>query len=250
MTQGLQRIATAFAGYEDSYVIIGGTACSIIMDDNGLEFRATKDVDMVLIAEGDDAAFARTLWDFIRDGGYSFIAANSTKPHFYRFDHPQAPGFPTMIELFSRHPDFTIDEASAVTPIHISDDVSSLSAIMLDDSYYRLLQDGREILNGVSVLNERYLIPFKAKAWLDLDARHEAGEHVDAKNLKKHQYDVFRLTQLLAPSDRIELEDEPRTDMAEFLRHMKTRQLPLKQIGVLGKQSELIDLLESVYQLR
>lgn len=50
MTQGLQLIRTAFAGYEDSYVIIGGTACDIIMTDNELDFRATKDIDMVLIA--------------------------------------------------------------------------------------------------------------------------------------------------------------------------------------------------------
>lgn len=32
MTQGLQLIRTAFAGYEDSYVIIGGTACDIYHD--------------------------------------------------------------------------------------------------------------------------------------------------------------------------------------------------------------------------
>ena len=43
MTQGLQLIRTAFAGYKDSYVIIGGTACDIIMTDNDLDFRATKD---------------------------------------------------------------------------------------------------------------------------------------------------------------------------------------------------------------
>ena len=73
MTQGLQLIRTAFAGYEDSYVIIGGTACDIIMTDNDLDFRATKDIDMVLIAEGHLREFAQRLWSFIRDGGYTSI---------------------------------------------------------------------------------------------------------------------------------------------------------------------------------
>ncbi len=61
MTQGLQLIRTAFAGYEDSYVIIGGTACDIIMTDNELDFRATKDIDMVLIAEGTSSRVCTTI---------------------------------------------------------------------------------------------------------------------------------------------------------------------------------------------
>lgn len=70
MTQGLQLIRTAFAGYEDSYVIIGGTACDIIMTDNDLDFRATKDIDMVLIAEGHLASLHN-------DCGLSFAMADT-----------------------------------------------------------------------------------------------------------------------------------------------------------------------------
>lgn len=70
MTQGLQLIRTAFAGYEDSYVIIGGTACDIIMTDNDLDFRATKDIDMVLIAEGH-------LREFAQRCGLSFAMADT-----------------------------------------------------------------------------------------------------------------------------------------------------------------------------
>lgn len=42
-----------------------------------------------------------------------------------------------------------------------------------------------------------YLIPFKAKAWIDLSDRKAAGEHVDGRNIRKHKNDVFRLTELL-----------------------------------------------------
>jgi len=49
----------------------------------------------------------------------------------------------------------------------------------------------------VSILSEKLLIPYKARAWLDLKARKAAGEKIDANNIKKHRNDVFRLLQLL-----------------------------------------------------
>ena len=41
------------------------------------------------------------------------------------------------------------------------------------------------------------LIPFKAKAWLDLKERKLNGDQVDSKNIKKHKNDVFRLALLI-----------------------------------------------------
>ena len=38
-----------FKGSEEQYAIIGGTACDILMTEEGLDFRATKDMDLVLI---------------------------------------------------------------------------------------------------------------------------------------------------------------------------------------------------------
>ena len=35
----------------DNYVIIGGTACDIIIEDAGLTTRVTKDIDMILVVE-------------------------------------------------------------------------------------------------------------------------------------------------------------------------------------------------------
>ena len=62
---------------------------------------------------------------------------------------------------------------TGITPIHIDDSVSSLSAILLDDEYYKALMDGRVVRNGLSVLRPEYLILFKAKAFLDLKQRKE-----------------------------------------------------------------------------
>ena len=41
-----------------------------------------------------------------------------------------------MIELFCRS-DFKLKDAKGIIPIHIDDEVSSLSAILLNDDYYK-----------------------------------------------------------------------------------------------------------------
>ena len=58
-----------------------------------------------------------------------------------------------------------------IIPIHIDDDVSSLSAILLNDDFYNFMMEGRTLIDGISVLRAEYLIPFKMYAWLDLGKR-------------------------------------------------------------------------------
>ena len=49
MFTGIDSIKEWFKGSEEQYAIIGGTACDILMTEEGLDFRATKDIDLVLI---------------------------------------------------------------------------------------------------------------------------------------------------------------------------------------------------------
>ena len=49
-------------GFEDQYVIIGGTACDLIMENEELLFRATKDIDIVLIVESITVEFRKQFW--------------------------------------------------------------------------------------------------------------------------------------------------------------------------------------------
>ena len=106
---------------------------------------------MVLIVEALTSEFAGIFWDFIKDGDYRHISGSTGKPQFYRFDKPQVEGFPKMIELFSRT-DFELKSHIGITPLYVSDDISSLSAILLDDDYYQVLLAGRVIENGFSIL--------------------------------------------------------------------------------------------------
>lgn len=107
MVTGIESFKEWFKGSEEQYAVIGGTACDILMTEEGLDFRATKDIDLVLI------------------------------------------------------------------------------------------------IDGVTVLDAAYLIPFKAKAWMDLTDRKAAGEYVDSKKIKKHKNDVFRLTELIDPTSKV-----------------------------------------------
>ena len=57
MVRGIKSFREWFRGYEEQYAIIGGTACDLLMTEEGLDFRATKDIDLVLIIESVDASF-------------------------------------------------------------------------------------------------------------------------------------------------------------------------------------------------
>ena len=123
-----------------------------------------------------------------------------------------------MIELFSRAPEgFDLGENSRLTPLPIDEMVTSLSAILLDEGYYALLKANLRELGGLPLLHEAALIPFKARAYLDLSRRKAAGEKVDSGDVKKHHNDVFRLLQLLPADGVLELPETIAADMQAFL---------------------------------
>ena len=77
---------------------------------NEVNFRATRDLDMVLIVEALTPEFGEKFWEFIVDGKYRNKATNGSNPQFYRFDKPEDDEFPKMIELFCRS-DFKLKNA-------------------------------------------------------------------------------------------------------------------------------------------
>ncbi len=67
MVRGLATFKEYFKDYSDNYIIIGGSACDVIIDEAGFEPRATKDIDIILIVEALTSAFVKKFWDFIRE---------------------------------------------------------------------------------------------------------------------------------------------------------------------------------------
>ena len=246
MVKGIERFREYFRDFTDQYVLIGGAACDISFESNNAYFRATRDLDVVLIVEALTREFGQRFWNFIRDGGYQNRAKSSGTPQFYRFDKPLQESFPSMIELFART-DYILESDGELTPIHIDDSVSSLSAILLNDSYYQALLQGRDVIDGFSVLQHSYLIPFKAKAWLDLKARSQRGEHVDSRDMKKHRNDIIRLAGELV-LERCDLPDEVRDDMEKFISVMDITDQEIKNLKLRGVRAEDIkQLLADTY---
>ena len=151
MVTGIESFKEWFKGSEEQYAVIGGTACDILMTEEGLDFRATKDIDLVLI------------------------------------------------------------------------------------------------IDGVTVLDAAYLIPFKAKAWMDLTDRKVAGEHVDSKKIKKHKNDVFRLTELIDPTSKVMAPQGVYEDIQNFVQRMQTESVDIKQLGLADRTKEQI--LEEVKEM-
>lgn len=217
MVNGLYKFRDFFQSHTDQYVLIGGAACSIVFDEIGEDFRATKDLDVVLIVENISEDFGKAFWEFIRAANYNGIETGEAQKQFYRFKNPDDPSYPKMIELFSRVPDLPLLPHAHLTPVHIADDISSLSAILLNDDYYAFLLSGRHIIDGLSVLDEKYLIPFKAKAWCELSARRKAGEEGNSRHIRKHYRDVHKLLTLLPANAKVPLPDQLKADMQEFV---------------------------------
>lgn len=218
MVKGLDLFRERFRDFQDSIVLIGGAACDEWFTDQGLAFRATKDLDIVLIIEVINPQLVGLLRGFIDEGGYEMRERTEGTPVLYRFAKPANDSFPSMLELFSRKPEGLelLDEQRAI-PVTAGMDHHSLSALLLDDDYYSLIANHKDIRDGLAFASVTSLIPLKARAWLDLSRRKADGENVDAKDIAKHRNDVFRLAGTLPGESGPELSGNITGDLITFL---------------------------------
>lgn len=109
-----------FRDHSGQYVLIGGAACELRMDEAGLTFRATRDLDIVLCVEALDVSFVKVFWEFIREGKYQVQQTSTGEPRYYRFQKP-APKealaeFSHMLKLFFRQRNSPIQTLSFSGP--------------------------------------------------------------------------------------------------------------------------------------
>ena len=251
MVIGVDRFRAHFAGHEHQYVLIGGAACELIMDEVGLDFRATKDLDIVLVVEALDSAFAARFWAFVEEGDYEIRESSESAKVLYRFQKPKAEGYPAMLELFSRAPEgLTLGGDAHLTPLPIDEAAASLSAILLDENYYEFLKSMVREAGGIPVLDEAAIIPFKARAWLDLTRQREEGLQVDEKNIRKHRNDVARLLQLLSQEVRYSLPPSVAEDMLAFVENAAIEaDFDPRQFRVNMTREDVAARLRAAYQL-
>ncbi|OPZ24232.1 MAG: hypothetical protein BWZ01_02926 [Deltaproteobacteria bacterium ADurb.BinA179] len=250
MVKGLDVFRERFSEYSDRYVLIGGTACDIALGAAGIAYRGTKDLDIVLCIEALEREFCEELLMFIKDAGYIHQEKSTGKEIFYRFFEPTDDSFPFMLELFSRKPDvIVLAEGSHLTPIPADAPGISLSAILLDDECYELIQSMKVEVDGLSVAGADLLIPLKAVAWVRQTKRRDSGEDVHENDIRKHRNDVFRLYQVISPGDRVVIPGSLKEEMRSFIEAAESDgSIDLKSLGIRGTSvSEVCSRLREVY---
>lgn len=228
MVVGLETFKEHFKDYQDCYLIIGGTACDIILEEANFKPRATDDIDTILIVEAITPEFVKRFWEFVKAGQYTIQQKDTDKRNCYRFAEPKSEAFPAQVELFCRVPDaIDINDGAHLTPIPVEEGLSSLSAILLNEEYYKYTRDHSTLTDEVHHANPEALICLKAFAYLSNKALKEEGENISSKNILKHKYDVFRLTMLLKLDETFDLPEDIKNDMQKFVDVVKTDLPPL-----------------------
>lgn len=223
MVIGLNTFSDFFKDFPDSYLIIGGTACDIIIEDAGFTPRATDDIDIILLIEALSPAFVARFWEFVKEGKYELQQKGEEKRNFYRFAKPQNPEFPKQIELFCKVPDvIDANEGAHLTPIPVEEGLSSLSAILLNEEYYQFTRKNSEYKSGVHFAQPHTLICLKAFAYLNNKERKERGKNVKKWDIVKHKYDVFRMVFMLNQADVFETPEIIKTDLQKFADTVKS----------------------------
>jgi len=207
-----------FRPFEGFFALIGGAACDEWFTSLGLEFRATKDLDLMLMIEVLNQEFITAMRAFIEEGEYEIRERANGAPILYRFAKPKKENFPSKLEFCSRNPaGFELGDGLHVIPVVIVPGHHSLSAILADDAYYSLVRTHHDERDGLWVANATSLIPLKAHAWLRLTKLKADGEPVDSKDIEKHRADVFRLAATLPAEPGPEIPGSISVDLAQFL---------------------------------
>lgn len=216
MIQGLAKFQAHFRHYTEDYVIIGGLATALLMDNYGFLARATKDIDLVVISK-DNEGFLKQLLAFIHEAGYQTKqrTKNDTRHNLFRFLDSEDKEYPEQIELFAVHDhDSVLLQDQFIIPIETPEYYLYLSAILLDSDYYKLLIEHTTMIDGLKIATPEVLIPLKMHAHVNLI---QSPHHYDGKHLK----DVIKLTALLSEDAKVELFGRVKEDFYAFMEILK-----------------------------
>jgi hypothetical protein len=118
----------------------------------------------------------------------------------------------------------------------------------LNEAYYAAIQDHRTIVDGIPILQPSLLIPFKARAYLDLAERQEV-EGIDSNKVVKHARDIFRLVRLLRTDETIALPAALQDDVRGFVAAMAKLAIKPRDFDVNLTREEGLAILTQVYVL-
>lgn len=247
MIKGLNHFKEYFREHSENFILVGGVATYLLLDEVGApRVRPTKDLDIVLIMKP-SADFLIAIKDYIKLGNYEIQKGNKGQATFYRFQKPKGDEFPVMIELFATaEGDLDLSEGQHIVPVVNEAGIESLSAILLDDEYYAIIKKNAVENDGIYILNEKALIPFKAKAYLEIKDR--GG---DSREWKKHRSDIINLAVVFLTEESEEkLTGKVRDHFLEFMAELKRDLTPEVVQGACEQRipvETVISLLENAF---
>lgn len=191
--------------YDDDYILIGGNACVLNFENIGASFRATVDLDIVLITESTNDQFYGHLWEYILEHGYEgkVYKGSNAGGSAYRFIQPEdnrAPNVPAQIELFSRKPDYfdvALTKRPHITPLKTGQGISNFSAILLDDDVYEFIRSSKITLKGISTVNLECLFGLKSVAWHSNQVLFDESKINDKNTVLKHPQDMISIASVI-----------------------------------------------------
>ena len=163
----MNKFQEHFAGFGDQYVLIGGAASELVMEDAGATFRATKDLDIVLCLEALKQEFVEAFWEFINAGGYQNQQRSTGDKIFFRFDRPTDTDYPVMLDKKHKYDVFRLfqvlsPEQRLDIPEAIAGDMHRFLDALSQDTNLSLKPyglDGLGILDVVTTLRRIYQLP-------------------------------------------------------------------------------------------
>ena len=145
MVNGIEIFRERFRPFTGDLTLIGGAACDEWFTSQGLQFRATRDLDLVVMIEELKPGFIAAMRAFVAEGQYKISERSKGIPILYRFSNPDRIVFPYRLELFSRsRENFELAEGQKAIPISTKLGKHSLSALLLDAPiHHSTLRTGR-----------------------------------------------------------------------------------------------------------
>lgn len=171
--------------------------------------------------------FVSRFWEFVRTAQYGeqnkgIVERQYQKHEYYRFMNPANQKYPYQVELFSRNFGLIDFPEAHITPIPVSEDLSSLSAILMNDDYYQFTIEHSRLEDGIHIADIESLICLKCKAYLEMSERKVRGELIDSKHIAKHKKDVFRLAAMLGAAESFTVPKQLSDDIKNFAKKQVT----------------------------
>lgn len=251
---GFDHFCNYMTGLEDQFVIIGGSAASVLMEENELEFRPTKDIDLVILTNSSGDLNSR-IASYVKAGEYSVREATEGLPRYYRFSNPVGVAYPKILEVFARNEsEIVLGAGQYIIPIANESSIK-LSAILLDDEYFELVkaniyktEQNTPLINGIGN------ICLKARAHRELIERKKADDaSVDAKDIKKHRNDILKVALTLVGDERPSIGPKVKADLGIALAEIN--QITADQFKGIMKDypgvelSSLVNVLKIVFSM-